>query len=93
MGFIGQTQTRGSRRERRGGLCSIVHLSHSFYFLRLSFFKSLLPGEVRDTSVLLHEVDVSLRRERNLIRVENADDTLSHMRIRPTSGRVAAEIR
>lgn len=79
----------------RGGLCSIVHLSLTlyFYFLLLSFFKSLLPREVRDRSALLHEVDVSRRRERNLIQVENAGDTLSHMRIWPTLAWVAAEIR
>lgn len=66
--------------------------SLSFYFLLLSFFKSLLPREVRDRSVLLHEVDVSRRRERSLIQVEYADNTLSHMRIWHALARFAAEI-
>ncbi len=86
---------RKPQRERQGRAvqhCTSQCLSLSFYFLLLSFFKSLLPREVRETSVLLHEVDVSLRRERNLIQVENADNTLSHMRIWPTLARVAAEI-
>lgn len=50
----------------------------SFYFLLLS--SSSCP-EVRDRSVLLHEVDVSRRREENLIRVGNADDTLRRIRV------------
>lgn len=64
-------EREGERERDRGGLCSIVHLSLTlyFYFLLLSFFKSLLPREVRDRSALLHEVDVSRRRERNLIQV------------------------
>lgn len=88
MGFIGQTETRGSRRERQGR--AVQHCaspSLSFYFLLISFFKSLLPREVRDASVLLHEVDVSLRRERDLIQVENANNVL---RVWPA---LAAEIR
>lgn len=86
---------RKPQRETGAGRAALYISVFSIFCSSLSFFfmKSLPPREVKETSVLLHEVDASLRRERNLIRGENADNTPSHMRIWPTLARVAVEIR
>lgn len=51
MGSIGQTQSGGSPEGAGGGLSSIVQLS---IFCPLSFFKSLLPGDVRRAQGVLY---------------------------------------
>lgn len=69
---------RNQRKLQRQTGQAVLHCaSQSLYFCS-SFFKSLLPREVKGTPVLLNEVDVSLRQDRKLIRVENANNTLSH---------------
>lgn len=64
-------QGEGQGRVRCAALYNSVSLS--FYFLPLASFKSLLPREVSNRSVLLRG-----GRERELIQ---SDNTLSHMRI------------
>lgn len=83
----------GDQRKPRGGQ-HCTSWSLPFYFLLLYFFKSLLPRGVKDTPVLLYEVDVSLRREGNLIQAERTNNVFSHGRIRLTiAPAAAAEIR
>lgn len=85
---------RPEEAAERGQGRAVQHCTSISFFLFFAplFFKAFCPGGVRGRSVLLHKVDVSLRRERNLIQVENADVTFSHRRIWPTLARVAVGI-
>lgn len=54
-GFTGQTECQRKPWRETGAACSALYISESLFFAPLCY------PEVRDTSVLLHEVDENLR--------------------------------
>lgn len=81
MGFIGQRQTEEAA-ERDGAGCAALYISVSLFFAP-RFLKSCCPERSEEHRPSYVRTAVSLRREGNLIQVEDADNTLGHMRIGP----------
>lgn len=76
MGFIGRTESGGSRRKTEGRAVTPLYASVCLwcllFFTPLSF-KACCPGRSETDQFLLHEAA-----EKSLIQDGNADDTFNH---------------